>query len=894
MIIKVSRIVVVLLLMVSIQAASADLIQVAEGLKIVDLQYQEHGNVHRIVLTANLPFMYQTLAAGRGTLVIEADKSDISQISPNYNTAASAVKNISVSNRLGSNGSEVTELIIKFDPSFSYTHSLKGRKLFVEFAKKGFENLTPAVSNGNDEATNGLVADSMAEPEADNTSRNKPAKTSQAKSFGLVDINIDRRPEGTRVVFAMNENVSMDSVKTISLGSPPRYVLDMHGARNFLSNKHRVGDDTYFSKIRTAQFAVEPRPIARAVFDLNGDERPAVTTEGNNVVVTFGVAQPKPESNNELAAVNPEVKEEQKPEVAVEDPAPAAKEDVAENDSTEASEDKPVDIKPVSLEPLKTEEKAEEPVISKPVAQQPLANKADSTANKIPSESLINKNNSAPAEKEVKPAVKAEEYKVDESAFKDQFPDDMKASGSNNNSAKQLDINNDAFQDEEAAQDQEPADQDVKLVASASGKGEFETKDIVSFEQKYTGHPVSLDFSNIALRDLIGLLGQMTKKNFMLDPSVRNQEVSLYVTEMPWDQALDLLLDQYNLGKEEEGNVIHIATQERLTEKAQQKRKLAEERALAVPVRQITKPINYAKANDLLPLIRRNLSRKGAVVVDARTNTIVITDIPSKVDAHLNLIQALDVPTKQVVVEARVVETTRDFVNEFGLQYGFKSSNNSAYGNSTGLVFPNQLAVGGGLTSNVPSTTTPMAIDVPASTQTVGILGSFGNISGSFGLDILLSAAETDKKVRVLSRPRISAANNTQAIIKSGVEVPFQVVQNNTVSIRWREATLKLEVTPHITADDTVIMDVKVDKSSLGIQTIAGYAIQTRQATSTIRVKDGGVAVIGGVLEVSEGVTENAVPVLGKLPLLGRLFRSTQERTQNTELLIFISPKIIG
>ena len=422
----------------------------------------------------------------------------------------------------------------------------------------------------------------------------------------------------------------------------------------------------------------------------------------------------------------------------------------------------------------------------------------------------------------------------------------------------------------------------------------FQIKEITSAERQYYGKNVSLEFETINLRALVLLLGQMTDKNFVVDPSVQPVSVTISLRDLPWDQALDIILDYYGLGKVEEGNVIRIASRSRLATEAEERRNLIEQRALAVPLRHIAKPINYAKADALANLIRRNLSSKGEVVVDQRTNTLVIADIPSKVEEHLRLIDALDIPTKQVIVEARIVETTRDFINEFGLQYGFRGSATSEYGSSTGLVFPNQVTIAGAGANLSGAGLVPFAVNLPANSVSSSIVGSFANISGSFILDVILTAAESEKKVRVLSRPRISAQNNARAEIKSGVEVPFQVVQNNTVGIRWREATLKLEVTPHITSDSTVILDLVVDKSSLGIATAAGFTIQKRAATSTVLVKDGGVAVIGGVLEISNNLTYERTPFLSKLPLIGRLFRNRLERIQNTELLIFISPKIIN
>lgn len=472
------------------------------------------------------------------------------------------------------------------------------------------------------------------------------------------------------------------------------------------------------------------------------------------------------------------------------------------------------------------------------------------------------------------------------SLFSNQYPDSIKPS--RNISSTPVKPKTFAFK--------EPSQQEISTPQQRpTGISDFfQTKEITSAERRYYGKKVSLEFETINLRALVLLLGQMTDKNFVVDPSVQPTIVTISLRDLPWDQALDIILDYYGLGRIEEGNVIRIASRTRLATEAEERRKLIEQRALAVPLRHIAKPINYAKADALANLIRRNLSSKGEVVVDQRTNTIVIADIPSKVDEHLRLIEALDIPTKQVIVEARIVETTRDFINEFGLQYGFRGSATSEYGTSTGSVFPNQMTIAGGDANVSAAGLVPFAVNLPSNTVNSSILGSFANISGSFVLDVILTAAESEKKVRVLSRPRISAQNNSRAEIKSGVEVPFQVVQNNTVGIRWREATLKLEVTPHITSDSTVILDLVVDKSSLGIATAAGFTIQKRAATSTVLVKDGGVAVIGGVLEISNNLTYERTPFLSKLPIIGRLFRNKLERVQNTELLIFISPKIIN
>jgi type IV pilus secretin PilQ/predicted competence protein len=534
--------------------------------------------------------------------------------------------------------------------------------------------------------------------------------------------------------------------------------------------------------------------------------------------------------------------------------------------------------------------KAEEPLINPKAADTSIRTKeVPAKAEPTPSSA-----GTKVAESSVSETPKREPISENISLFSEQYPDGLKPSeepGSTKTAAASA-ARPAGFRFQEQTSDQQEITNPQRQPATISDF--FQTREITSAEQRYFGKKVSVEFENINLRALILLLGQMTDKNFILDPSVQPISVAISLRDLPWDQALDIILDNYGLGKIEEGNVIRIASRARLTQEAEERRRLVEQQALAVPMRQIAKPINYAKAEALAQLLRRNLSTKGEVVVDARTNTLVITDIPSKVEEHLKLIDALDIPTKQVIVEARIVETTRDFINEFGLQYGFRGSATSEYGSSTGVVFPNQMTISGGSADVTTKGLVPFAVNLPANTVNTSLLGSFGNINGSFVLDAILTAAESEKKVRVLSRPRISAQNNARAEIKSGVEVPFQVVQNNTVGIRWREATLKLEVTPHITSDSTVILDLQVDKSSLGVATAAGFTIQKRAATSTVLVKDGGVAVIGGVLEISNNLTEERTPFLSKLPIIGRLFRNKLERVQNTELLIFISPKIIN
>ncbi len=1016
-----------------------------ETLRIIDLQYLESGSTSRLVVRASLPFTYRAYSEGTGTLVIETDAADTSDIAPGITIGSRFVHSITVENRRAEQDREVTAITIRYRPENRYEITPRGRRLFIDFAPA--DAGVPEQSTAEETATASREPDEVGEPadapepEAegshgdstgpDSTAAPRPTDSDSLRyrldpvvTYSLTALRVDRSRGGVEIVISTDRPMERRLYRIVPVGPPPRYVVDLHGATNNLRRGITEAVSGYFASIRTAQFDVNPYPISRVVLDIEDERWPQAFSRGNDLVLSFSVdAEAAGAGGSETARVEPvvvvsadqprieepteaeaggatgsaDVAEQEptsverkadaaesgetreviydpapEPEPAVEpaleveadaaekgearevtsDPAPETEEAVepaleVEADAAETGEPREVisdqapeteeavepaleveadaaetgETREVISDQAPEPEPAVEPVLEPEAEAEPESEpEADAEVGSLPFESeqasrgdaqpaiaahsseasasydyVSTSGSDAAAEAEAEVATGGttgitEPPEENLQLFSEQYPDGMRSSSAVASATHPAPVGTRPQQQSEAPQ--QGGEEQFDLTTERD-QDFFRTREITPSERRYRGRRVNLEFESISLRALILLLGQMTDKNFIVDPSVRHLEVSLSLRDVPWDQALEIILDYYGLGSVEEDNVIRIATRQRLTQEAEERRQLALQRALSVPRRQVTRPVNYAKASDLLALIRRNLSSQGEAVVDERTNTLVITDIPSKVDEHLALLEALDIPTRQVIVEARIVETTRDFINEFGLQYGFRASATSDYGSSTGLIFPNQMTISGGGPEFSPNLL-PFAVNLPASTINSSILGSFANINGSFILDAILTAAESERKVRVLSRPRISALNNDRAEIKSGIEVPYQVIQNNTVSIRWREATLRLTVTPHITSDATVILDVEVDKSSLGIQTAAGFTIQTRQATSTVLVPDGGVAVIGGVLEISENITSERTPFLHRIPLIGRLFRSRQERVQNTELLIFISPKIIG
>jgi len=390
-------------------------------------------------------------------------------------------------------------------------------------------------------------------------------------------------------------------------------------------------------------------------------------------------------------------------------------------------------------------------------------------------------------------------------------------------------------------------------------------------------------------------------------------KVTLKLTEVPWDQALDLILKANGLGYTLEGNVIRIAKLTDLQREEQERRKLAEERALAGDLGTLTTRVSYAKAQELSDVLKKAgaLSARGSINVDTRTNTMIIQDLPSFLDRSKELIAELDRATPQVEIEARIVVTTRNFTRDLGIQWGFNQTQSAAFANTNNLAFPNAVIVAG---DQVPTTLgipadlggqgpnagigregRGYAVNLPAATFNSGIGISLGNIIGSFNLDLALTALERQGRGRLLSTPKVTTQNNQAAEIKQGVQIPIQTVANNTVTVQFKDAVLTLQVTPQITEAGTVILGVSVENNSPDFANrVNGIPpINTQSAKTQVLVRDGATAVIGGIYQSNEQTVQERTPFLGSLPILGYLFRNRSVNSTNNELLLFITPRII-
>jgi type IV pilus assembly protein PilQ len=445
-----------------------------------------------------------------------------------------------------------------------------------------------------------------------------------------------------------------------------------------------------------------------------------------------------------------------------------------------------------------------------------------------------------------------------------------------------------------AGQEMEPA--------GGPPKWGFVTHEVDS-RKNYVGQRISLDFKDADLANVFRIIAEVSNLNIITTDDVKGR-VSVRLINVPWDQALDIVLKSKALGATHEGNILRIAPLSalRAEDKARLDAKKDVEKLKASLEGVIeTIPVNYGKASDLKEKITDLLSEGGKVQIDDRTNTIIIRDLRRNVEDVKALVAKLDTATPQVLIEARIVEVDTSFTRELGVQWGgsYKSEGDTQFGatgiqDTSGAFIPDQALLN---TKDFTATTIPpnFAVNLPAS---VG-LGSgggitFGILSDSLRLDLSLSALEASGKGKVVSSPRVVTIDNKEAMIEQGTQIPYSTVSASGTNTEFVDATLSLKVTPHITPEGSVIMKLEAKNDSQGDVGASGQpAINKKKATTEVLVRDGETAVIGGILQVTRKEDQQAVPWLSKIPILGFFFRKDTTQSSNRELLIFVTPKIL-
>ena len=419
-----------------------------------------------------------------------------------------------------------------------------------------------------------------------------------------------------------------------------------------------------------------------------------------------------------------------------------------------------------------------------------------------------------------------------------------------------------------------------------------------SGNQTYRGEKLSLNFQNVDVRSVLQVIADFTGLNIVASSTVAGN-LSLRLKDVPWDQALDLIMQAAGLDMRRNGNVLWIAPKEELLTKEKLELEQRSQIAELEPLRTETFQLNYQKADAFKALLDNAggrgisiLSKRGSAMIDLRTNQVFVTDIASKVEDVRQLVQKVDIASRQVLIEARIVEANDTFSRNLGAKLGFGLQGNAG---STNAAMGGQLVNAGPSFGSVGGT----SVSLPApgiNGATVGTVAlTLFNSAATRFISLELSALESDGKGKILSSPRVITADKLKAIIEQGTELPYQqATSSGATSLAFRKANLKLEVTPQITPDGNVILDVDINKDSVGQATLHGFAIHTKHVKTQVLIDNGGTVVIGGIYIQQDRNTELKVPLLGDIPVLGHLFKQQSRTNDKRELLIFLTPKVLN
>jgi type IV pilus assembly protein PilQ len=672
---------------------------------------------------------------------------------------------------------------------------------------------------------------------------------------------------------ALEVNLAGDgelAYKAFKLENPTRVVVDLTGVHNKVAKNSIATSDALVKRIRVSQFTPD---VTRVVVDLGDHANYDVVADGNRLRVRFGGAPAT------VAAVLPAETPAPAPAVVETAPAPA-----------------PVEIAPAPA-PVKL---AEAPATSAPkleirsnksemTVSAPAAKPADITAQvptvaenapewkmpaQSPAKSPVRSVISAPAPQTAPPSTNRSTVRKSTTR--------ATVTPSANDAVQQPPEN--VFNDPNPpgpVLGSTPAPAGTTSRLSGAGRTAGGRK-LSTNEKIYTGEPIDLDLKDTDIKDVLRTFSTLTGLNIAVDPQVTGT-VTVDFTAVPWDQALEVILHQNGLTYVLDGNVMRIGTVQRLSDEQRAQTALQEQEKLNVPLTTVSRKLSYAKAQEVSALLREMASPRARIIVDQRTNQLIISEIPTYLETMQALIDSVDVATRQVVIEARIVETSKTFLQQYGFTWGFGGTLDPSLGTGTGLVFPNRGNITGGPFEFGPG-------------QPI-ISTHLANVLGTFTLDLALNAAESEGLIKVISAPRVMTQDNVAAEIQSGFQIPYQTRINFTTTISYLDATLRLSVTPQITESGTVIMDIAVQKTEpatgLAIEGGAGTPLSTRQAHTRLMVRDGGTAVIAGIYQTKDNSGQTRVPFVHNIPVLGALFRTHNVTSSHDELLIFITPRIV-
>ncbi len=678
------------------------------------------------------------------------------------------------------------------------------------------------------------------------------------------------------------------SYEAFTLSNPPRFVLDLSGVQNASRFRAQDVDSGGVTRVRVSQFRTEPTAVTRVVFDLAEESLPTLRQSASGIQVSFAGRIEASASSVQVASATPAP-------IAPIPAAPAA----GSYEAHEADDaDQPVveAPKPEAVAEARTVVVVQTPTVTPEAvtAPMPVAVAAPSipVEPERPAEPFavaheIDRAPVAPPEPEAPAVSAALPVAVPAGPERARLPEAVTVASPEiavvapaspaHTTRKRVAAEDTALL--EAAETlavQQERDGQPRDISNP-----FESRAIGQTERQYTGEPLTLNLKDADIKDTLQKFSELTNLNIVLDPDVRGT-VTVSLTDIPWDQALELILKINGLGYVLEGNVMRIAGTQKLASEETGRQSLLKAQENNRPTKTVIQKLSYATADAAAATAKKVMSARGDIFVDSRSNLLIIRELPEYLPTVLDLIKSLDTAVPQVMIEARIVEATRTFSRRLGISWGFNAIADQTTGNTTGLVFPNNGSITG-------------TVSLPNGNEI--LRASVGNVLDTFRLDMALSAAEARGLVKIVSSPKILTQTNKAASVQSGFQIPVQTTVNNTTTVLYIDATLRLDVTPQITAEGTVILDIKIQRRepAPGTNVTGGQNVPliTRDATTTLMVRDGGTGMIAGIFKLTANDGQSMIPGLWKIPLLGGLFRNKTTSEETDELMIFITPRIM-
>ena len=805
-------------------------------------------------------------------------------------------------NQYNENDKPTTRVMLVFERETGFTVSEEDNTVTLHLAHpEGYtssidqdqpeENIAEQIPESTPAIAVDVTAEPMCSPDVPLTLQTYGGNASKTK---LTSATVKETDSGVKLTLKTSGRLVKDSYEVLRLCDPDRIVVDLYGVRNAVGKRSIEGDGAYVKNIRLGSHSEKLRLVLDLIKPL-----PEFSLETSKKRLTLALNSGTVEAQTEMvAAVTPIVKEE-----------PVAAEPIVE---------KPIEVKPAQEKSISIGNK----VLSLDYKHQTnsssivvkLAGKdlnyrllenvdnqlvLELNSTELPShleQSLDTSEFNGPItlisfyqddqdNEKVKLVVQTREdtpnrvqMNGDTLTWQFDIPETMTAMGSTDG---HIEINEDG---------QTIIEYEANETAGVNGMFPAVSQNAIA--AKAQGQRISLELKNTDILDVLRLIADVSKLNIIASDDV-NGSVTVRLLNVPWQQALDIILRSKGLGKERQGNIIRVAPLAVLQREREMRINQIKAQRELEPLSVRLIPISYSAAGDLVQKVQDLLTLRGSVNFDDRTNVIIVKDIDEVLSKAESLVAKLDLQTPQVMIEAKIVESDVNNKWDVGIQWGGYYVASQATGNSTGLNFPSGFGING--TENAASN---YVVNLPSPAANSGLGFTFGNINNTAVLNLRLSAAEATGKVRILSSPRISTLDNKEAVISQGLNIPIIALSiKGTPVSKFVKAALELKVTPHITADGSIIMNVEISKQEADfsrVNALGDPAIIDKEAKTEVLVRTGETTVIGGIFTKKTAVVDQGTPGFSKIPVLGWLFKSRTSESQRTELLIFVTPRIIN